>query len=92
MYFYFIGENRFGPVDEKAIVALIQTGKIEAETPVQKDGWKSPKPAFSAFKNHFKIIPANSRFPDQPGIAKARSEAFASGLKMGLKRVVPDQS
>ena len=85
MYFYFVDENRVGPIDEKAIVALIQTGKIDADSLVQKDGWKSPKPAFSVFKNHFKIIPANAKFPDTPGIAKARQEAYTSGLKMNLK-------
>lgn len=72
MFYYFFGNKKFGPVDERAILYLIDTGKISKDTLIQKEGWKSARRALVVFKNAFSepepVIPDNSphieRFKD----------------------------
>ena len=53
MYYYIVNDKKVGPIDEKAIVFLIQNGTITPDTLIQKEGWKSARRAVVVFKEHF---------------------------------------
>ncbi|MGL4943898.1 MAG: hypothetical protein ACRC46_11995 [Thermoguttaceae bacterium] len=81
MYFYFIGGKRIGPIDELAIVHLIRNGTISADTAVLRDSWKSPRPASSAFKEHFKLAVINPITTDKPDNYAAYLDGYANGVR-----------
>lgn len=53
MFYYFAGDRRFGPADERAIIHLIKSGVIKENTLIQKEGWKSARRAVVVFKDAF---------------------------------------
>jgi hypothetical protein len=57
MFYYYLGDTKYGPIDQKAIEHLIRTRVITEDILVQKEGWKTAKRAAVAFKDVFATLP-----------------------------------